>query len=256
MSHFSPLFSKKVWSHSHFVKASGLRWMSLMFLTHIPFADRIWALPIMSVLCPSKSYYKDRGRVHQTLLGRAIKMLHLLARWLPDRVLVVVADNSFSALEFLDAVKGHPTMITRFRIDAALYEPAPYRPPGTNGRPRKKGDRLPTLKQRLDDPETIWQQITVERWYSQKDRVVEICSDIAVWYRNGMPPVPISWVLVKDPDEGFKPQAFLSTDLDLGPLQILAFLSGDGRWKPPSKKQEPIWAWKPRDNGMIWPLPE
>jgi hypothetical protein len=114
-------------------------------------------------------------------------------------------------------------MITRLRIDAALYEPAPERKPGTNGRPRVKGARLPTLDKVLDDPETIWQKITVKRWYSHQNRAVEICSDTALWYHTGLPPVPIRWVPVKDPDEHFKPQAFLSTDLDLNSEQILTF---------------------------------
>ncbi len=33
-------------SHSHFVKASGLRWLSLMLLTPIPWAKRVWALAL------------------------------------------------------------------------------------------------------------------------------------------------------------------------------------------------------------------
>jgi len=32
-------------SHSHFVKASGLRWICLMLLVPIPWAKRVWALP-------------------------------------------------------------------------------------------------------------------------------------------------------------------------------------------------------------------
>jgi hypothetical protein len=44
-------------SQSHFVKASGLRWLSLMWLTEIPWANRIWALPFLTVLAPSERYY-------------------------------------------------------------------------------------------------------------------------------------------------------------------------------------------------------
>ena len=75
-------------SHSHFVKASGLRWLSLMLLAPMPWADRIWALPFLSVLCPSERYYQTRGRTHQSLLEREQGMLRLLARWLPHRTLV------------------------------------------------------------------------------------------------------------------------------------------------------------------------
>src|SRR6478735_11748485 len=49
-------------SHSHFVKASGLRWVSLMWLTRVPFAERIWALPFLTALAPSERYYQEHGR--------------------------------------------------------------------------------------------------------------------------------------------------------------------------------------------------
>ena len=210
-------------SHSHFVKASGLRWLSLMLLAPVPWADRIWALPFLSVLCPSQRYYQRRGRTHQSLLERAQAMLRLLARWLPHQALVVVADHSFSALAFLDSVRDWVAVITRLRLDAALYEPAPARPAGTIGRPRCKGKRLPTLQARLDDPATVWQAVTVERWYAIGTRTVHCCSDTAVWYHSGLPPVAIRWLLVKDPEERFTPQAFLSTDRTLTPQQMLSF---------------------------------
>lgn len=56
-------------SHSHFVKASGLRWLSLMLLAPIPFAGRVWALPFLSVLAPSERYHAQRGTRHKTRLG-------------------------------------------------------------------------------------------------------------------------------------------------------------------------------------------
>ena len=40
-------------SHGHFVKASGLRWISLMLLAPVPFAGRVWALPFLAALAPS-----------------------------------------------------------------------------------------------------------------------------------------------------------------------------------------------------------
>src|SRR3712207_5334434 len=54
-------------SHGHFVKASGLRWLSLMVLVPVPWAGRIWALPFLSVLAPSERYARTRGRRHKKL---------------------------------------------------------------------------------------------------------------------------------------------------------------------------------------------
>ena len=207
----------------HFVKASGLRWLSLMLLVPVSWADRIWALPFLTVLCPSERYYQARGRSHQPLLRRAQQMLCLLARWVPTRSIVVVADQAFSALAFLDGVRHQVAVITRLRLDAALFEPAPPRPTGTVGRPRCKGDRLPTLQARLDDPNTRWKQLTINAWYASGKRTLQIVSGTAVWYHSGLPPVPIRWLLVKEPNGQFPPQALLSTDPTITPQQMLTF---------------------------------
>jgi hypothetical protein len=211
-------------SHSHFVKASGLRWLSLMLLTPIPWAKRVWALPFLTALAPSERYYEKRVRQHKKLTDWARQMLFQVHRWLPGRMLVVVADASFAAIEFLWQVTQGPNpicMITRFRLDAALYKPAPLRKEGQLGRPRKKGARLPTLEQVLEDPKTVWMQVVIPDWYGEGQRKVEIVSDTAIWFHNGLPPLPIRWVLIRDPKEKFGPQALLCTDLSVQPEQIL-----------------------------------
>jgi hypothetical protein len=63
-------------SDSHFVKASGLRWMSLMVLAPIPWAGRVWALPFLTALVPSERACRERGRRHKPLLdvGRQLAL--------------------------------------------------------------------------------------------------------------------------------------------------------------------------------------
>ena len=127
-------------------------------------------------------------------------MIRQLRRWLPGRKLVVVADSSYAVLELLACLAKmiEPViMVTRLRLDAALYDPAPVRKPATNGRPRKKGARQPTLAQRLADPSTSWQHLSVA-WYGGTTRTVEVASETAVWYHTGLPPVAIRWVLIRD----------------------------------------------------------
>src|SRR5512144_1594929 len=80
-------------SQGHFVKASGLRWLSVMLLAPVPWARQVWALPVLTVLSPSERYYAKRGRKHQPLTERARQVLHLVHRWLPGREKVVVADT-------------------------------------------------------------------------------------------------------------------------------------------------------------------
>lgn len=213
-------------SHSHFVKASGLRWLSVMVLVPIPWARAVWALPFLTVLAPSERYHQERRQRHKKLTDWARQMLMQVRRWLPQRDLVGVADSSFAVLTLLHELRQLSlpvAMITRLRLDAALYEPAPARAVGQTGRPRLKGRRQPTLPQVLLDATTAWTPVTVARWYRESQREVEVVSATAVWYHTGMPPVPIRWVLIRDPREKFMPQALLSTDVTLTPLQILTW---------------------------------
>src|SRR3712207_4466197 len=139
-------------SDAHFVKTSGLRWMSLMLLAPIPWAGRTWALPVRTALAPSERFCRERGLRHKTLLDWGRQMALQARRWLPRRDLILVTDSGFSALLFLGAMRrAGITTITRLRLDAALYEPPPVRLPGTMGRPRRQGARLPTLSEVLAD---------------------------------------------------------------------------------------------------------
>jgi hypothetical protein len=208
-------------SESHFVKASGLRWISLMLLTPIPWAQRIWALPVMTVLSPSERYYQARGRHPRTLLERSVQMLKLLRRWLPARALVVVGDSAYAALDFLITMQHlNLTFVTRLRLDAALYEPAP--PYSGTGRPRKKGSRLPTLAQVLKNPDTIWTTVSLA-WYDGQVRDMQLTSACAVWFHVGKSPLPIRWVLVRDPQGDYDPVGLLSTDPTAEPLSIVTW---------------------------------
>jgi hypothetical protein len=213
-------------SKEFFVKTSGLRWISMMLLTPIPWTCRVWALPFFTVLAPSERYNQQHRRRHKKLTDWGRQMIRQLRRWLPERRLVVVADSTYAVLELLACAARmiQPVVIvTRLRLDAALYDPAPVRKPGTNGRPRKKGARQPTLAKRLADPGTVWQRITVA-WYGGTTRTVELASETAIWYHNGLPPVAIRWVLIRDPQGQFDPQALLCTDQQASAQAILEWV--------------------------------
>lgn len=210
-------------SHSHFVKASGLRWLSLMLLAPIPWAQRVWALPFLTVLAPSERYYQGKARKHKKLTEWARQMAMQARRWLPKRFLVIVADSSFAVIDLLwqlRQLKNPMCMLTRLRLDAGLYEPAKAAP-RVIGRPRKKGQRLPTLEAIAGDKHTHWHRLTVQQWYGEKKRMIEITSNTAVWYHTGHPPLPIRWVIVRDPKQIFKTQALLCTDTNISAEQIV-----------------------------------
>lgn len=218
-------------SHSHFVKASGLRWLSCMLLAPVPWANAVWGLPFLTVLCPSERYYAEQGRQHQKLTERAWQVISLVARWLPERALVFVTDSSFAVVVLLDRVTQlkNVSLITRLRMDAQLYDFAPERQPGQKGRPRRRGARRSSPEQRLADPRTKWEQLEVENWYGGGKREVEVYSETCLWGTPGKPYVPIRWVLVRDVQGEFEPCVLLSTELAHEPLQMLTWFVR--RWR-------------------------
>lgn len=210
-------------SKKQLVKTSGLRWISMMLLTPIPWAGRVWALPFLTVLAPSERYSKRGKRQHKTISDWGRQMIRQLRRWLPDWYIVVVGDSSYAVLQLLACATRmiRPvTVVTRFRLDAALYDEPPERQADTKGRPRLKGERQPSLNMRLADPETTWETLTV-KWYGNKTRVVDVATGTAVWYHPGEPTVALRWVLIRDPDGKFDPQALLCTDQAISPIQII-----------------------------------
>ena len=208
-------------SRGFFVKTSGLRWLSLAVVLPIPWARRRWALPFLTILAPSQRANAARGRRHKPLTRWAIQAILQIRRWLPDRAITIVGDSSFACLELIAAVRRHVRLITRLRLDANLFAPAPPRRPGQRGPKACKGQRLPKLTEGLANPATRWTRVWVSEWYGDEGRILEIVSGTAVWYHAGLPPAPIRWVLVRDPSGQREPQAFLSTNLDDKPEAIL-----------------------------------
>jgi hypothetical protein len=210
-------------SRSQVVKARGLRWLCARLLPEIAWAGRGWALPFLTARCPSERYHQPRGQRHKTLAEWAGQLVGLIHRGLPQREVMVVAESSSAVIELLKQVSEIPggSLIPRLRLEAALYDPAPPRAPGQNGRPRKKGARRPTLQQVLKNPQTRWTAVTVPTWYGGGAREGAICTATAVWYHSGLPPGAIRWVLIRDPQGEFEPQALVTTHLEYAPTQIL-----------------------------------
>ena len=133
-------------SKEHFVKTSGLRWVSMHLLAPIPWIGRVWALPFLTVLAPSERYHAQRGKHHKKVHDWGRQMIYQLRHWLPHRTLVVVADSTYAVIDLLAAcgrLAAPVTLITRLRLDAALYDPAPPRTPGMKGCPASKARASP-----------------------------------------------------------------------------------------------------------------
>src|SRR5258708_2239885 len=209
-------------SKSHVVKASGLRWVCFMLIVDIPWTQRAWALPFLTVLAPSERYDQQRGRQHRTILDKAAAMTRLVRWWLPEHELVIVGDGTYAAAAFaayLQHFKRPVTLVSRFYLDAALYD-APYAIP--KGRTRVKGDKLPNPQHYADDPASVWTSLTLP-WYDGLPRTLEWLSGTALWYRSGFSPVALRWLVVRDPRGEVALQSFFCTLSTALPLQILAW---------------------------------
>ena len=216
-------------SQKQLVNCSGLRWMCMMLLCKVSWAQRIWALPFLSVLAPSERYCTQQGKRHKKITQWARQMIVLLRHWLPQRVLIIVADSSYAVLELLEAVQDKVCFITRLQLRAALYDPPPtQRRPGQKGPTPKKGAPQPKLRERLHDEATEWQPLTVAQWYGQKNKQLLVATGTALWYHVGVTPIAIRWVLIKDPQSKKEPQALLCTDAQMSSEQILTYFSR--RW--------------------------
>ena len=151
-----------------------------------------------------------------------------------------MADSAYASLQLLASCRRFlpkpVTFITRLRLDAALYDPAPPRRPGQIGRPRLKGERLPNLSVIAEDPSTLWAPVVVDNWYGSGERIVEVTSATALWYSTGLPAVPIRWVVVRDPQGEFATQALLCTDLGARPEKIVGWFVL--RWQMETTFQE------------------
>jgi hypothetical protein len=226
-------------SHSHFVKSSALRWVCVTLLAEVPWAERVWSMPFLSALAYSERYAKEQGKPHKTLTQWAWQLLLLVRRWSPEREIVAVADSTYASLRLLErcrTLKNPIAFITRLRLDAALYEPAPPRYPGQIGRARIKGERLPNLSTVANDPDTDWTPLRLAHWYGEAERTVEVVSETALWYSTGLPAVPLRWVLIRDPKEEFETQALLCTDLDAKPERVISWFVR--RWQMEATFQE------------------
>jgi len=204
----------------HVVTCFGLKWVTMMLLVPLPWSQRPWALPFLTVLAPSQRANTRAGIRHKTTLDWTIQMVHLVARWL-QKPWVLVGDGAYACVRLAWACRTHQvTLIARLRLDARLYaSPEPVRP-GKRGPKPKKGPRLPTLKSRVDEAKQQGQEMAVA-WYGGVQKRVRMLTDVALWHTPGTPPLAVRWVLVVDPEGHVLPGAFFSTDLTLAPAQII-----------------------------------
>jgi hypothetical protein len=209
-------------SKKHVVKCFGLKWVTMMLLVPVPWSRRVWALPFLTVLCwPPKSRHKRR---HKTSVDWVRQMMQQVRRWLPQQLLVLVVDGGFAAVALAVACTvSDVVMVSRLRLDAALYHPPGSHPARKRGRQPTKGARQRSLKVWAARTDTPWESVVVD-WYHGEQKTLQVFSRTALWYTSGCAPVAIRFVLVRDPEGRLADAAFFCTDLQATPSQIIEWV--------------------------------
>jgi DDE superfamily endonuclease len=204
------------------IKSSGLKWLTLAMSWRFPFSGRYFALPFMTVLEPSAKSDKLAKRRHKTTLQWTIQMLIQIVRWLKNTPIILVGDGGFACGELAwRCLKLKISLITRLKMNAALYDFPPLDVPGKRGRKKTKGARLFSFRDMIGMPELGWTEIVVEG-YGQKRKKLKYISNVSLWGADGFFPVPIRWVLTVDPEGELDSLPLMSTDLHLSPEKIVA----------------------------------
>lgn len=213
----------------------GIRWLCLAILVPVPWSQRLWALPFMVLPALSQKTCQRLHKPQRTLTDWAAMVITRVRRWQPNHDIFVTGDGSYAVLELVNRCQelDKPVrLISRLRLDARLYDPPGERPHGKSGRKPTKGNRQPSLQERLVDPRSAWQSLTVT-WYGSLAKPIEFITGTALWYRCGHKPIPIRWVVVRCPlsvpkKERFGSAALLCSDPTVDARQIIALFVA--RW--------------------------
>lgn len=203
------------------VTTSGLRWIVMAVIVTPPWTQQHWALPCFSVLATTPKVSHQLNRRHKTVPRLAQQMVKLVRRWLPAVPIKLIGDMAYSVIDLGTVCReAHVSLIAPLRIDARLFDPPPTIKAAT-ARPRIVGKRLPNLRRVLVDQGTSWQTVTIA-WYSSAWKSLELTTGTALWYSTGFTPLPIRWVLVRDPAGKLASRAFFSTDQTQSAATIVA----------------------------------
>jgi len=215
------------------VLSMGIRWCCLCLLARVPWSPRPWALPFLLVPVLSEKACQKWRKRFQGSVRWTERLVERIRRWHPEREIVLVGDGDYAAVSLVSrcqTLRRPVRLVSRLRRDAALHDfPAPQ-PKSKRGPKPKKGARQPNPRQRLEDPATPWQVVSIP-WYSAGERRLEIATGVSLWYTPCQDPVPIRWVLVRSPEGAeapIEPSSLFCSDPEANPEQILTWFIG--RW--------------------------
>ncbi len=207
----------------------GLLWLVASVSVKFPYSQTHWALPFFSQLIPPKrplSTSRNRRDLsaksrRKTLTEWTIQLIKVIRRWLKADVrFVIVADVAFACHKIAHAcAKANGALISRLRMDARIFN-FPDSAKKRRGRPLLVGKRCPLFTDYLNDPNVAWEEIEVG-WYGGGRKKLLIYTGTNLWYAYGIPPLPIRWVLIKDPNNKSEPIVLFSTNTEHSAQRII-----------------------------------
>ncbi len=207
---------KRVWASSWFHDGSaqgpaktgyGNNWVILAVRVRLPMISRPVAVPVMAKLV-------IKGTSSASRLWLARRMVTRLAQELPGRQVHVTADSAYAGEELKQLPPG-VTWTTRLRSNAALCGLPPERT-RKRGRPRVKGDRLPSLAKIAAT--AAFSQVTVTRY--GKTEIIAAAAFTCLWYSvTGAAPVTV--ILIRDKPKTGYDLALVTTEKSPDVAQVI-----------------------------------
>lgn len=156
---------------------------------------------------------------HRSSVDYALLMMVKIKRYL-NRPWILLGDGGFACVKLAEAChKNGVTLISRLRLDAALYEFPEESSEKRRGPKKLKGAKAQSLAELKNSATLAWQEKELT-WYGGIKKVVKLFSGTHLWYKAGYKPLAIKWVLVQIPGSE-RVEVFFSTDTNLSDQKII-----------------------------------
>ena len=203
--HRDPLLSTATKVFFHF----GHVWVVLAVVVKVERWNKSFALPVLVRLYRSEKTCKSLGVKHRKKTELALELILKLREAVPDREVVIVADNGYTNRKILSALPARTCFVGRGLMNAAVFERPWDRRPGERGRTRVRGARLPTPQERACDPHAPWRRLRVSI-YGEPATVKVLVFD-ALWQKRGAG-IFVRFVVIRDWPGHDKDDVLICTD--------------------------------------------
>jgi hypothetical protein len=185
---------------------------------HVELFGKGWALPVLARLHRSRKRCKHEKRAYKKTTEHARDLIELMAEHFPGREFVVIGDAAYTNSSLIKGRPNRVTLIGRGRLDAALFARPPKPRRGQMGRPRLKGERLPSPEKHAQSKKARWQNVEVNVY--GKTAIVRVLVTDALWYVAAGGEL-VRLVLVRGFPNHAHDDVFVCTDPKIGPREII-----------------------------------